>query len=77
MDSTNLNLEQAVEEIYRIITEKDKRYFKDRKKHSLKELPKAEPVKRGKKLSPIRMFLYKILRIIVMAIFKIYYNLSF
>lgn len=77
VDSTNLNLEQAVEEIYRIITEKTSGTSKIEKKHSLKELPKAEPVKRGKKLSPIRMFLYKILGIIVMAIFKIYYNLSF
>lgn len=77
VDSTNLNLEQAVEEIYRIITEKTSGTSKIEKKHSLKGLPKAEPVKRGKKLSPIRMFLYKILGIIVMAIFKIYYNLSF
>lgn len=76
VDSTNLSLEQSVEEIYRIITEKTGTH-KTGKNHSARELPKADPVVRGKKLSPVRMFFYKVLGIIVMAIFKLYYNLSF
>lgn len=77
VDSTNLTLDEAVDEIYRIITEKTGSVKKTEKKRPLRELPKADPVVRGKKLSPVRMFFYKILGVIVMALFKLYYNLSF
>lgn len=80
VDSSNLTLEQSVEEVYRIITEKigevsDKPAEKTHR--MMRELPKIQPVVRGKKLSPVKMFFYKILGVIVMAVFKIYFNLSF
>lgn len=76
VDSTHLSLEESVEEIYKIITEKTAG-TKQEEKRKIRELPKADPVVRGKKLSPVKMFFYRILRLIIMGIFKIYYNLSF
>ena len=78
VDSTRLTLEQSADEIYRIISEKTGKPEKavEKSQHT-RELPKVQPVVRGKKLSPVRMFFYKILGIIVMGVFKIYFNLSF
>ena len=52
VDSTNLNLEQAVEEIYRIITEKTSGTSKIEKKHSLKKLQKLNRLKEVKNYRP-------------------------
>ena len=78
VDSTNLTLEQAVEEIYKIIVNKTAKTEKTvETAHKARALLQVEPVTRGKKLNPVRMFFYKILGVIVMAIFKCYYNLTF
>ena len=78
VDSTNLTLEQAVQEIHRIITEKtEKPENTEDKPKRKRELPKIKPVIRGKKLNPVKMFFYGLLRYIVMGIFKVYFNLKF
>lgn len=76
VDSTHLSLEESVEEIYKIITEKTAG-TKQEGKRKIRQLPKVDPVVKGKKLSPVKMFFYRILGLIVMGIFKMYYNLSF
>lgn len=79
LDSTNLNLEETVEAVYKIICDKVKK--SDEKKapgsHSTRKLPEVNPVVRGKKLNPIRRFFYSVLRIIVIGLLKCYYKLSF
>ena len=79
VDSTELTLEQSADEIYRIIVEKTQTKADDGEKKTVKkrELPKIEPVERGKKLNPVRMFFYTILRPIVIFLFKCYYKMSF
>ena len=78
VDSTNLTLEQAVEEIHRIIAEKTAKPENTQDKpRRMRELPKVKPVVRGKKRNPVKVFFYEILRGIVMAIFKCYFNLKF
>lgn len=79
VDSTSLTLEQTAVEIGRIILEKTagKNSEPEEHKRPQKEFAPIKPVKRGKKLSPVRMFFYRILRAIVMLIFKCWYNISF
>lgn len=78
VDSTKLDLEQTVEEIYRIIKEKlgdkDKPAKTERKK---KVIAEVRPVSKTNKLGHFHMFWYKILQVIVMGIYHIYYNISF
>ena len=75
VDSTNLSLSEAVEAIYKIAEEK----ISSQKKSNVqkKEIAQIRPVKRGKKLNPVRMFLYSVLRPIVRFIYKCWFNLSF
>lgn len=79
VDSTNLSLSEAVEAIYKITEEKISSQKKSnvQKKHEPKEIAQIRPVKRGKKLNPVRMFLYSVLRPIVRFIYKCWFNLSF
>lgn len=72
IDSTSLNLDESVEAIYKIIKDKTK---KKEIKH--KEFAPLRPVSRGKKLSKFRMFWYTILRYIVIALYHLYFNISF
>lgn len=79
LDSTELSLEEAVDAVLKIISDNVKKNDSGNspKHNKLRELPKAEPVVRGKKLNPIRIFLYLVLQKIVVGIFKCYYKLSF
>ncbi|MBQ9374873.1 MAG: (d)CMP kinase [Ruminococcus sp.] len=77
VDSTELSLEQVVDKIYGIILDKTGKTEKAEKRVSARKLPEAEPVVRGKKLNPIKMIFYNILRPIVIFLFKCYYNLSY
>lgn len=79
VDSTNLSLSEAVEAIYKIAEEKISSQKKSnvQKKHEPKEIAQIRPIKRGKKLNPVRMFLYSVLRPIVRFIYKCWFNLSF
>ena len=72
VDSTNLNLEESVEKIYKIIVEKTKK-----KEIRHKEFPPIRPVTKGKKLGKFRMFWYTILRYIVIGLYHLYFNISF
>ena len=82
VDSTSMTLDEVVEHIAGIISEKTgatpqkpKRERKERR--PLLDFSGIEPVKRGKKLNPIKMFFYTILRYIVLGGFKIAYNLKY
>lgn len=85
VDSTSMTLDEAVEHIKGIILsktgtkqppkEKPPREKKERK--PLLDFSNVEPVKRGKKLNPFRMFFYNFLRILVIGGFKIAYNLKY
>ncbi len=78
VDSTSMGLDEVVDEISRIITEKTgQKKKKVEHKNIATAFTEIEPVKRGKKLGPIRMGLYFILRKIINVAFKCYYSLSF
>ena len=82
VDSTSMTLDEVVEHISAIIEEKaakKKRPAEKVKKERkpLLDFSDVEPVKRGKKLNPIRMFFYNILRYLVIFGFKIAYNLKY
>ena len=84
VDSTEMTLDEVVEHILGIITEKTgakkKRVRTEGEKKERKPLldfSDVEPVKRGKKLNPFRMFFYNLLRYIVLFNFHIVYNLKY
>lgn len=84
VDSTSLTLDETVDEIARIIEEKTgaapkkpkpPREKKERK--PLLDFSDIPPVKRGKKLNPVKLFFYNVLRYIVIFLLKCWYNLKF
>ena len=81
VDSTSMSLADVIAAISAVITEKTgaqpvkKKAAGERK--PLLDFSGVEPVKRGKKLNPFRMFFYNILRILVLGGFKIAYNLKY
>ena len=80
VDSTEMGLDEVVEHIAGIIEEKAGKKRPPREKKERKPLldfSGIEPVKRGKKLNPFRIFFYNLLRYIVLFCFKIKFNLKF
>lgn len=78
VDSTSLTLEETVDEIARIIGEKTGAKPKEKKERKpLLDFSDVKPVKRGNKLSPVKMFFYNLLRYIVIFLFHCYYDLKF
>ncbi|MBQ7186255.1 MAG: (d)CMP kinase [Ruminococcus sp.] len=81
VDSTSMSPADVIETIAALITERTgaqpvkKKAARERK--PLLDFSGVEPVKRGKKLNPIRMFFYNLLRYIVLGGFKIAYNLKY
>lgn len=70
VDSTSMSLEQVVEKIGEIIAEKT------RKRTGIDKIKPLDKSK-CKKVNPVRVFFYDILRVIVWTVFKIYYNVKF
>ncbi|MBR4554659.1 MAG: (d)CMP kinase [Ruminococcus sp.] len=83
VDSTSLTLDEAVERVIAVIKEKTGTKGEPpaagakKERKPLLDFSGIEPVKRGKKLNPVRMFFYNILRYLVIGGFKIAYNLKF
>ena len=81
VDSTSMGLEEVVEHIAAIIEEKaGKKKQSDSVKKERKPLldfSDIPPVKRGKKLNPVKIFFYNIARYIVIFLLKCWYNLKF
>lgn len=88
LDSTSMTLDQVVERIAEIIAEKTssgdgpenggKKPKKEKtERKPLLDFSNVPPVKRGKKLNPIKLFFYNILRYIVIFLLKCWYNLKF
>ncbi|MBR1392762.1 MAG: (d)CMP kinase [Ruminococcus sp.] len=84
VDSTSMSLDEVVEHIKGIITEKagakKKRVKPEGEKKERKPLldfSDIPPVKRGKKLNPIKLFFYNMLRYIVIFLLKCWFNLKF
>ena len=79
VDSTSMTLDETVEHIAKLIEEKTgapaPREKKERK--PMLDFSGIEPVKRGKKLNPVRMFFYNLLRYIVIGMLKLWFNLKF
>lgn len=80
VDSTNLTLEGAVDEIYRVITEtlsKKNGDDKPKTEHKKREFPPVRPVSKSKHLGRFHVIMYTILRVIVIGIYHIIYNISY
>ena len=81
VDSTSMSPADVIETIAALITERTgakpvkKKAVRERK--PLLDFSGVEPVKRGKKLNPVRLFFYNLLRYIVLGGFKIAYNLKY
>lgn len=74
VDSTSITLEETIEEIYKIITEKTG----DKKKITkTRDFAPLRPVEKGKKLSGFRMFWYAVLRFWVNFFLYILFDISF
>ena len=81
VDSTSMSPAEVIRTIAAVITEKTgaqpvkKKAVRERK--PLLDFSGVEPVKRGRKLNPFRMFFYNLLRYLVLGGFKIAYNLKY
>lgn len=75
VDSTQLDLEQSVDAIYDVIQNKLAEKKSEHRKS--REFAPIRPVKKERHLSMFRMFWYFILRVVVNAVYHIFYNLSF
>ena len=73
VDSSSLTLEETADEIIRVINEKTGK----KKERKTRELMPVRPITKTHKLTFIKMFLYTILRHIVMGLYHIYYDISF
>lgn len=86
VDSTSMTLDEVVERIASIIAEKtsgkggsdgEGTEGKKKERKPLLDFSDIPPVNRGKKLNPIKMFFYNLLRYIVIFLLKCWYNLKF
>lgn len=84
VDSTSMSLDEVVEHIKGIITEKagaKKKQVKPegekKERKPLLDFSDIPPVKRGKKLNPVKLFFYNMLRYIVIFLLKCWFNLKF
>ena len=72
VDSTELTLEESVEAIYKVITDKTKK-----KERKIKEIMPVRPVKKEHRLGHFHMFWYTVLRYIVIGLYHLYFNITF
>lgn len=85
VDSTSMTIEEVTDAIVAIVNEKIKKTdLPDSSEKTVQvnqqkssDAYHLERVKRGAKLNPVRMFFYRILRWIVILIYKIAYNVKF
>ena len=77
VDSTKLTLEQSVEEIYKVIREKLGSEEKPEKTRKKREFPPVRPISKKKHLGFFHVLMYSILRVIVIGLYHIYYNISY
>ncbi len=77
VDSTSMSPDEVVEEICRIIKEKETAKNKPKRERAPKEIAPLRPVKKGRKLSLQRRAFYACLRPVVNAIFHCWFDLTF
>ena len=78
VDSTSMTLDETVDAITAIIEEKTGARPPEKKERKpLLDFTDYPPVKRGKKLNPVKLFFYNLLRYIVIFLLKCWYNLKF
>ncbi len=88
IDSSELTLEQSIDEVCRVIEETLKKKSADINKsdnlekskktdRKTREIAPVRPIKKDRKLGHFHMFWYTVLRVIVNAIYHIYYDISF
>lgn len=79
VDTTKLDLQQSIDEICRVITEKlgEKKNSEPApvKKERTRVLMEVRPVSKKNKVNPVRLFFYTILRWIVVGLYHIYYDI--
>ena len=78
VDSTSMTLDETVDAITAIIEEKTGARPPEKKERKpLLDFTGYPPVKRGKKLNPVKLFFYNLLRYIVIFLLKCWYDLKF
>ena len=73
VDSSALTLEQTAEEIVKVITEKTSK----KKERKPRELMPVRPITKAHKYSPVKLVFYTILRVIVLGLYHIFYDIHF
>lgn len=82
IDSSELTLEQSIDEVCRVIDETLKKKSDEnnkpvRSERKVREIAPVRPIKKDHKLGAFHMFWYRVLRFIVNGIYHIYYDISF
>ena len=82
VDTTKLDLQQSIDEICRVITEKLEKKNTDvtdkpEKKQRTHELMPVRPIDKSNHLSPVRVALYTVFRWFILGIYHIMFNISF
>ena len=78
VDSTSMTLDETVDAIAAVIEEKTGARPPEKKERKpLLDFTGYPPVKRGKKLNPVKLFFYNLLRYIVIFLLKCWYDLKF
>ena len=81
VNTTKLDLQQSIDEICRVITDKlgekknDTRVI-EKKERAAKPLMEVHPITKTNKVNPLRVFVYGLLRWITIGIYHIYYNIK-
>ncbi len=73
VDSSALTLEQTAEEIVKVITEKTAK----KKERKPRELMPVRPITKAHKYSPVKLVFYTLLRVIVLGLYHIFYDIHF
>lgn len=79
VDTTKLDLQQSIDEICRVINEKlgeKKNSEPTVKKERTRVLMDTRPISKKNKVNPLRVFVYGILRWIVIGLYHIYYDIK-
>lgn len=85
IDSTNLTLDESIDEVCKVINEKLKKNnteFTDKNddkksERKAREIMPVRPVTKANRLGRFHMFWYTVLRYIVIGLYHIYYDISF
>ena len=80
VNTTELDLQQSIDEICRVITEKlekkNSEQLTEKKERVVRTLMEVRPISRNNKVNPFKVFVYGVMRWIVIGVYHIYYDIT-